>query len=170
MIDLNLSITDGKDKTRALTIHFPKDTDVRYVLAFVEEAIGIVQTLIIGQITKWEVSIYDLRDLIPDPNADVNETAIFRFSAGGFPTVASIPTFSEDFYLPGSDLVDISNPNVARFVTMMLEGVEITPLDPDLDPAWVRPVSWHEDFIDQFVNAKEWFVKDRRKKKKLGLF
>jgi len=71
---------------------------------------------------------------IPDPDSDVEEGAkfVFRPLDGDIrPMILRLPTFSEDFVLSGSRLVDVDATEVALFIDAVKDGVIAYSFDFD---------------------------------------
>lgn len=61
--------------------------------------------------------------------ADLRDKARFAFSASGaagiFPKLMTLPTYNEDYTLPGTKELDITDPDVDAFVDLMVSGIAV---------------------------------------------
>src|SRR3972149_1428064 len=75
---------------------------------------------------------------VPGTTADVQEKARFVFrTVGGFFKSISLPTFVESLFSAGSKDVDLTDTDVAAFVTAMIAGITVASTET-VEPSDVR--------------------------------
>lgn len=138
-VAINFSVVDAKGKTSRIPIHVPTGfTILQYVEA--ANAFGQLLTdLLEGSITEISVSIPvslsgATLKAAATSIADLAKKALFLISSSvsGLGSKINLPTYREAYTVTGSDVVDLSDPDVAAFVTILEDGVNVagTPVLP----------------------------------------
>lgn len=67
---------------------------------------------------------------VPDVLADIRDKALFVFDASGaagiFPKKITLPTYNENFTLPGTSLVDQTDADVSAFIDALINGITVS--------------------------------------------
>lgn len=153
------SFRDDKGKVSTTTINVPSAEAFADVVTFAGNVAALIDPLISGQLTRIGVAFtVDLPGGIktaPTAVADVEEGARFQFrTAGNFFTSLRLPTFLDALVNPGSDAVDLTDPDVDAFVTAMTDGI-------DIGGNLVEPCDPREDDIGTLEFAREQFQSSR---------
>lgn len=125
---ITLSISDAKGDQSLVTIPLKSTTTVANAIDFAEAIIPLIAPLVNGVLRAAEVSIPV--SYTPWPAvasiADVQERARFSFrTVNGFLKHLSLPTFLEGLFSPGTREVDLTDTDVAAFVTAMTDGLTV---------------------------------------------
>lgn len=132
-VSLNFTIIDGKGKTSTTKIRVPTGfTPAQYV----EAAEGFAQLMLNmseGAITDISVSLpvnlsgATLRS-VPLAIADIAKKALFTVASSVTNLFArfNIPTFDEQYTVPASDDLDMVDANVAAYVAVIEDGVNVS--------------------------------------------
>jgi len=138
IITFTYTVVDGKTppKKSEITL-YAQDTGLLTTGNLAEVArdhLPVIRALITGGIVDCKIGFHpdmsavftgDPTIKIPDPDSDVEEgvTFVFRPLDGDIrPTLLRIPSFSEDFILEGTRLVDVAATEVALFVDSINDG------------------------------------------------
>lgn len=158
-ISIAFTISDAKGDQSTFSIPIPNATDPTDMIEFAQEAAQLLEPLINGTLrdvhivmpvnfTPWSV---------PSALSDLQEKARFVFrTVGGFVKHLSLPAVVESIFSPGSKNVDLSNPDVAAFVTAMTDGITLTSTNT------VEPVDVRNEDITELEAATEAWGKARR--------
>jgi hypothetical protein len=125
------TIQDAPGSESIVRIHMPNNTEIATFKIFIQNTAVLIDALIKGKITNLSVGLgVDLPGGIksaPDSSADVEEGARFIFNAAnGGSARLRLPTFDEAKFVTGSDLVNLTDTDVADFVTQIVDGQTIT--------------------------------------------
>lgn len=157
------TIRDGKGQQSTTEMNVPDSFALADVILFARGAAGFIDDMIGGQLVRIGIAVnLDLPPGIkvtPQSTSDVEEGARFQFrTAGGFGTSMRIPTFQEANLVPGTTQVDLTDPNVAPFVTMMESGIDV---DLTAGVRLITPSDKREDDIVTLDSAREQFLSSR---------
>lgn len=154
----SLTIRDEQGKTRVSSLHLNNDASESEaeIVQFMQAYAALVDTLITGAIVD-----INLTQVVPLPggikttalaSSDVEEGALFVWlTTEGLPVQQRIPTFAEDFILPGTDQVDRADPDVSDFVQITVAPIEL-PEEWSVFPSDSRGVG-----LQDVSSAKESF-------------
>lgn len=129
---VSYTVLDAKGQKSTMQINFPttagNSTNIDTLVDFARTTAPLIDALIRGQIVGVGIGIaVDLAGVTlkasPVATADVEEGGRFQWRTGlNTLTKFRLPTFDEDFISPGSNAVDIADPDVDAFVDRILEG------------------------------------------------
>lgn len=131
-----ITVQDNKGKFSTIEIGLtPTITSVTTLINAAQALALLIDPLIKGRITKVgvgvAVNISSLIGLNQDPatiDSDVEEGARFQFLTDtGFYTGFRLPTFDEQFIVPGTDVVDVADPLVAALITAVVDTLQLAP-------------------------------------------
>jgi hypothetical protein len=153
-------VTDGKNEKSSFTVNIPDTFTVAQITGFATQLLPLVNALVTGGLTSVGLSL-NLDSILTGgigaaaANSDVEEGAKWTFGVpGGFLTSLRLPTFDEQFILPGTRLVDEADPAVAAFQTAMVAGLNVG--GTQVQPSDTRG----EDIVD-ILSAVESFYSSR---------
>jgi len=123
-----------------ISIPVPGTTAVADAIDFAEAMILLIEPLLAGTLRDARISIGV--GFTPWASAlstaDVQEKARFVFrTVGGFVKSISLPTFVESLFSAGSKDVDLTDTDVAAFVTAMIDGITVASTET-VEPSDVR--------------------------------
>lgn len=158
-VSLNFTIIDGKGKTSTTRIRVPTGfTPAQYV----EAAEGFAQLMLNmseGAITDISVSLpvdLSLATLraVPLAIADIAKKALFTVASSvvGLYARFNIPTFDEQFTVPASDDLDMVDANVAAYVGVIENGINVSG-------TFIQPCDLRENDLADVREAREIFRK-----------
>ena len=139
------TVLDAKGKKSTTQINFPvsaaTSVSIDVLRDFAETTAPLIDAIIRGQIIGAGIGLaVDLSGVTlkasPVATADVEEGARFTWrTALNTITKFRLPTFDEDFISPGSNAVDIADPDVDAFVDRITEGrtILVTNVSPSDD-------------------------------------
>jgi hypothetical protein len=153
---ISVSIRDSKAKTSHYFVNIPVATSLANATFFAQAVATLSDVLMGGQITSlglcYRLDLPGGLKASPLANSDVEEGARFGFLTENlFSTRLRIPTFLEDYIVPGSKEVDLTDPDVDALVTLLVDG----------DIQNTEACDNREDDIESVAVARENFVKDR---------
>lgn len=126
-VELAITVGDAKGEKSTFGIYLPDVTTVEGAQTFWESIDNDVYAMIDGEVLSVSVSFpIDLDPLlaalnIADAASDVQEKGYFAFkTAEGFVKSFAIPTFLDTMFDVGSKLINLSQTNVATFITSIL--------------------------------------------------
>ena len=155
------TIRDSKGKRSTTEVNFPSSFSFTDVSLFAAQQAERINDLIKGRIERigvaFNVDVPGTIRATPLPDSDVEEGAKFqvRTEDGNF-TSMRLPTFDEQFVLPGTRSVDLADPVVDEFVDSMVTGAPVVALGGVLHPSDKRD----EDIValefarEQFTNSR----------------
>jgi hypothetical protein len=135
----SLTIRDEQGKTRVMSLHIEaqdfileENQDPADYIAYYATVLDPLITGAIVDISltrSVDVSSIDIKR-VPLAASDVEEGALFVWLAANEPVQQRIPTFDEDFILPGTDQVD-------RSAQEVIDLVEVTTIPEELSGDWI---------------------------------
>ena len=151
-INVYYRIADAKNDTSTVMIPLPSTVAITDLNDYVTDLAAIIQPLVNG--TLLEAGFAVGVSVVPWPIAagisDVQEKARYVFrTAGGWLKSLSIPTVLESIFSPGSREVDTSDPDVAAFVTAMVDGITVASTNN------IEASDRREDDLTNLVQATE---------------
>jgi hypothetical protein len=148
------TLQDAKGDKSTVIVPIPDGTDFDDIIEFVQEMADLLDPLTNGTLVDagFTMSVAFTPWAVASAIADVQEKARFVFrTVGGFVKSLSLPTILEDIFLAGSKDVDTSDPDVAAFVTAMVDGLTLTSTNT------IEPVdSRDEDLTDLNSAVEAW--------------
>lgn len=151
---VSLSISDAKGDISIVSIPLKSSTLLVDAVDAAEALIPIVQPLVNGALRAADISI----PISFTPwaaaasTSDVQEKARFVFrTVGGWLKHLSLPSFIEGFFIPGTHEVDLTDTDVAAFVTAMTDGVTV-PSTNTVEPSDTRD----EDLTELEAAVEAW--------------
>ena len=159
---LIFSIVDEKGATSTTEIRLPVTTAWADVLGMAAALPPLIDALISGAITRVGI-VFDFTltggvKLAALAGSDVEEGARFQFrTENNFFTHLRIPTFLESLIVAGTREVDLTDSDVAAFVTAMEDGIDLAGAAPIVEPSDSRG----EDIV-ALVSAQEQFLSSRK--------
>lgn len=164
---LSITIVDAKGKPSRTTLYNPDTNSIGTpidIVALINA--GVAMTEIIAKLAKGGVSGASLcvdlgsqigsAQFVPDADSDVEEGALFNFrTLSNFFTRSRIPTFDEAKLVPGTDDVDLTDPDVAAYTSAMLTGVSVN--DSEGNPITVNFSDSRGDDVNVMESAYESF-------------
>lgn len=157
------SIKDGKGKVATTELNLPSTVTLTNWTVFAGQMALLINDIITGAITRIglvaSVTLPVGLRATPGANSDVEEGARFQYkTTNGFFTAMRLPTFDEQFVLPGTATVDIADTDVAAYVTAMTGGIDLTGVG---GTGTVAPVDSRNEDIVTLDSAKEQFLSSR---------
>jgi hypothetical protein len=153
-------ISDAKGDKSTVTIPFAAIADWTEIPELIGDLGALIEPLINGGIVAMGINLEidtGALNAIPNAIADVQEKARFVFAGeNGFLKSLHIPTFLETLFTPNSADVDLTDTDVAAFVTAMEDGVTLSTL------AVHEPSDSRGDDLVSLVTATEAWGKSRR--------
>ncbi len=153
-------IVDAKGDKSTITIPFASIADWTEIPELIGDLGALIEPLINGGIVTMGINLEiatGALNAIPAAISDVQEKARFVFAGEhGFLKSLHIPTFLETLFNPGSADVDLTDADVAAFVTAMEDGVTLSTL------AVHEPSDSRGDDLETLVTATEAWGKNRR--------
>lgn len=158
-ISIHFTIVDESNKSSKTTIHVPTGFSLSNYLAFGQAAAQLIANINEGQITEVSVS-YPL-DI---SGASIRATALAAadlFKKVFFQATSAvsgllgkffIPTYDEVNNIVGSKNVDLADPDVAAFVSLIEDGVNVSG-------EIVQPQDLRENDLEVVTIAREVFRK-----------
>lgn len=131
---ITFNFRDQKNKKSRAVIRIPSTVTITNAQNFATDAAQLLANASTGQITGAEVTFSldlstGLLPAIVSTFASVTEKALFSFrsAVGGLFKRMLIPTLDEtDAVSAGTDLVDLTDPEIAAFIAATEDGVTIT--------------------------------------------
>lgn len=157
------SIVDAKGARSTTSVNFRDEDDYERVVDAAGDMAVLINDLISGQIVGISLTrTVDVPGAVrsaPVTNSDVEEGARFQFrTTNGFDTSLRLPTFLESKIATNSKAVNLTDTQVAAFITAMTEGIvtNVGGTNVTLDPTDSRG----EDIVSLSF-AREQFVSSR---------
>jgi len=131
-----LTVQDNKGKQSTIEVNLnPAITTTAQLIAAARSIAILIEPLIKGSIVKVGVGIAVTLNALAwsDDNAasvdsDVEEGARFQFlTDNGFYTGFRLPTFDEQYIVPGTDVVDTVAAPVAALITALTDQMSVVP-------------------------------------------
>lgn len=162
LVSINLTVRDDKGEESVVTLYTTDGYTLPQLIGAVVALAPLVKNLIGGGIVSASLSIdVDLSGIAGisdiDVNSDVEEGALFIFQTDlGHPKRNRLPTFLEEFLLPGTKQVDMSDLSVAAFNNAIIAGLVV-------GAATVTFVDSRLEDIDAVSDAYESFQSSRKR-------
>jgi len=161
MFEMYFIVVDAKGDRSTVTIPIPNTvalTDLSDAVTDMAELISAVVTGgIVGAGVRIEVDVSSVVTTVAGAISDVQEKARFVFRGeNGFLKSLGLPTFSEDLFVAASTAVDLTDTNVAAFVTAMTDGYTVTSTN------LISPGDVRGDDLESLESAQEAWGKARR--------
>lgn len=150
-INVYYRIADAKNDTSTIMIPLPDSVAITDLTQYVQDIAAILQPLINGTLLEagFAVGVNVAPWSLAAGISDVQEKARFVFrTAGGFLKAISLPAVVESIFRPGSREVDTTDPNVAAFVTAMVDGITV-------NSNTIEPVDRRGEDLTNLVQATE---------------
>lgn len=161
---VNLVIEDADGDTSVVGIDF-SGAFTGDVTGLLENAWALVNPLVNGHLVggsvTLEADITGYVNVAAAAIADVQEKAEFVFrSIGGYLKTITLPTFVETLFTSAGagKTVDITNVDVAAFITAMEDGFD----DGGGTPVEINPTTSHGEDIATLKSARQSWGKNRR--------
>lgn len=152
-------IEDEKGDKSTVSIPFSAIGDWTEIPEIVGDIAALIAPLITGGIVAAGMNLeIDVSGVKPASEllSDVQEKARFVFrGVNGFLKTLHIPTFDEALIAPGTANVDLTDADVAAFVTAMEDGVTLSTL------AVHQPADQRGDDLVELVTATEAWGRNR---------
>lgn len=159
-VHIEWTITDGVGDKGSMGVYLPETTDLDSAMLFLGQATPIIQALTKGYISNIHLSADELLTGAADIDSDITEFAFFALWTAAKDTETWIPAFDETKILPNSKYVNMSDSDVAAWVTMMTQGLEVSA------GVTVRPVSLHGEYFEEIERGYEDFDYSRKARRK----
>lgn len=153
--DIVFVIQDGKGSKSTVTVPLPAATALADAVAFAQTIWPLIDPLITGGNVVARVSqvVSGITSNNPLGGSDIQEKAKFIFqSLSPFTKALSLPTFLETKMVPGSDVVDASDADVAAFITGMVSGLDTTG---NGGSGVIQPCDIRDEDLSAFLTAVE---------------
>lgn len=164
-IGVTFTICDAKGAQSSTTVHLPAGTSIADIIGFGQEVAALLDAIVGGQICGIGASIGitlpgGLKGAaVAGTDREEGALFIFRDAANTFKASQRLPTFYEAAVYPGTTEVDVTGPDVAAWVDMMINGVDTTPSG---GTGVIVPVDYREGNIGVLVSAEEDFKRFRK--------
>lgn len=156
-VGITFSFVDDKNKTSTTKLHIPTGLTIAQITTFASTSGQVLADFSNCRVTRVSPCIgIDLSELsLPSAGAtsDWWEKAIFTMRTA-FNTVAKVlvPTFRDTMIVDGSDSVDVTDPDVAAFITALEDGIVTTG-------GTIAPVDLRDNDVSEVTASKELFSK-----------
>lgn len=156
------TVDDDKGDKSTIEIPIPSATTLSDVPLFVSAMGDLIEAIVQGGITaagaRIEVDTSGWTD-VASSVADVQEKALFVFrTALNNIKKVHLPTFPDLLFNAGSDSVDLTDTDVAAFVTAMEDGIDLTGAG---GTGIVQPSDYRDEDVDHLEKATEAWGKKR---------
>lgn len=158
-ISVVYTVSDAKGDQSTFSIPVPDGTSLTDLLDFAQDMTALLQPLING-------ALRDVHFVIPvsfvswpaaSSLSDIQEKARFAFrTVNGFLKHLSLPAVVESIFAPGSRSVDLSDTDVAAFVTAMVDGITAASTNV------IEPCDVRDEDLTELEAATEAWGKARR--------
>jgi hypothetical protein len=160
-IGLVYTFQDAKGAKGTTTINIPDATAYADALEFASALAQLFANMTTGRLMAVGIHIsVDVSGLASNTlgaNSDVEEGAKFSWlTVGDFRASNRIPTFDEALIVAASKQVDVTDADVAQFVSYMTDGFTATSTNV------VLPVDYRNADINDLISALEDFVTSRK--------
>jgi len=161
IFEIYVVVEDAKGDKSTVAIPIPAPTALSDIPEAVQDMTALLVPMVTGGIVgagmRVEVDVTGVSTAVAGAVADVQEKARFVFrGANMFLKSLSIPTFPEALFVAGSNEVDITDTDVAAFVTAMEDGFLLSSTNT------ILPCDGRGDDLDDLVEAVEAWGKARR--------
>lgn len=156
-VSVYYTMIDGKGKTSTVTIPLPNNTSALNAQAYVLTMAPIIKLLMNGGLYSAGVS-YDVSIAgwsgVAAAISDVQEKALFSFKTaiGNFYRKMRLPTFIETLINPGTETVDLTDVNVAAFVSAIVDGLDVSA---NGGTGTIQATTIHSEDLASLVTAVE---------------
>lgn len=121
-------VTDSDGDPSTLEFFFPAATPVAVLVAGVPALAALINPLVNGGLRKAgfrvEVDVSGVWGPVAALISDVQEKAEFFIrTAIGIPSRLNLPTFDENFFVPGTKNVDLADAAVVAFIDFLEDGI-----------------------------------------------
>lgn len=158
-VSVNFTFLDAKGKSSTTKVHVPTGFTFAQYIAFGQAMGQIIANLSEGSLVDVSVSVpVDISGAtikaVALGIADVAKKALFQAVSTVAGTFAKwfLPTYNESKTLANTDQLDTADPDVAAFITLLEDGVNVSG-------TFVTPRTIREDPIDQVQVSREIFRK-----------
>lgn len=129
-VSINIVTIDEKGKSATTRFHVPTGFSNAVYAGFAQSAAQLVANLQNGSITEVGVSVpldVSLLVSVAQSLADVAEKALFSLKSTvvGLFSKVFLPTWNSAYTMDGSDALDESEPDVAAFLSILDNGLEL---------------------------------------------
>jgi len=149
---IDWTVRDRQNAPSHVLEYLPGNATIAQVGAYIDAVTNLLEDMLDGAISNCAISKdYDIGDLglrtAALDNADRSEGGEFVFKTeNSYFTKRRIPTFKESQVIVGTELIDLTNPEVSAWLTVVFAGVGgIAPCDyrgDDIAETWTAT----EDF------------------------
>ncbi len=155
------TIADSDGDTSTFTIWFPSATPAAVLIAAVPVIAQMINPLLNGGLKSagvtFEVNVAGVFGPVAALIADVQEKGEFVMrTVGGFISRLNLPTFDENFFVPGTGIMDESETEVAVFLDFLEDGITVSG-------TLIQPTDYREDDIQFVEKAVENWGRRRNK-------
>lgn len=159
IVSIFVTLQDAPGNESIVRLHLPNNSEIANAKTFAQHIASAVDALTKGKVTNISLGLgVDLPGGLKaaaDALADVEEGARFIFgAANGATTRVRIPTIDEAIFQSGTDLVNLTDTDVAAFTTLVIDGETIN-LQAE------HPSTDAEEDITQLLSARSAFSKER---------
>jgi len=157
-LQIVFSFIDDKGKRASTAINVPTGLTFAGAIEFAQDVAVLINNVTTCAVTAANITQpVDISGLglapSPGATADVEEKGVFQYTtAGGFKTSVAIPGWSDLLVVPGSDAIDLTDPDVIAFNGLMLNGIT-----PAVYGILIEPSDTREDDITALDYARERF-------------
>jgi hypothetical protein len=158
-----ISIQDEKGKTSTTELNVPPATAYDDVRIMAGQMATLIDSMISGAIIR--IGIVDSVDLpagiaaAPGAGSDVEEGARFQYrTANGFYSAMRLATFDESRIVAGAATVDLTDADVAAFVTAMTDGLDLSGAGGS---GTIQPCDKRDEDLTALEFAREQFLSSR---------
>lgn len=158
---LLFSVQDAKQAISTTEINLPEATSETNATLMAVRLSQLISPLIAGEIVRVGISKeVDVSGLpAGELESDVEEGARFQFrTSGGHYTALRLAAFDEEFMLPGTENVDISDGTVSAFIAAMVNGVDLSAFGGS---GTVQPCDKRGETVTELSFAREQFQGER---------
>lgn len=145
------TVRDAQGDTSTTQVHMPTAFNLAQYTEFAASMATLIDAMLHGRVETAELCLSaDLSGLTSNTiltTSDVEEVAAFvGRTTEGRPVEVNIPALNDGVVVAGTNQLDLADPSVAAFITMLEDGIAVTG-------GTATPCDVGEDDIDTVISA-----------------
>jgi len=159
--EIYIIVQDAKGDKSTVTVPVPTSIELTDIPEAVQDLTALIGPMLTGGIVgagmRVEVDVSGVSTTVAGATSDIQEKAAFVFrGANNFLKRIGLPTFSEALFSAGTPYVDVTDADVAAFVTAIEDGYLLSSTNT------ILPCDTRGDDLEDLVEATEAWGKARR--------